>query len=658
MMKKIIGLFTFAVLILVAAQCDKKDDDPENGTDILQIISATAGDKNLKSVEVTEEVPVDATIMLRFSKELDTTKAKEAVSLRKGEETAELTYFFMDEQKTLSINPVNDLDYFTEYTLEISDKLEGSQGETFSGITYSFKTRTKQLDIESITLNGENFDSGELKNVDFDITLEAQFSSPVNPEQLQKNVRLTYRGSPENIETNLSEDRKTLTVTNSEELDYYRPYKFKLDKGLASNGSSFEGFTNRFFTRLDSTNKFPVISDDALLTKIQEQTFRYFWDYAHPSSGMARERYGSGNTVTAGGSGFGIMSLIVGIERGFISRQQGVERLEKIVSFLEDAERFHGAWSHWINGETGNAIPFSPDDDGADLVETAFLMQGLLTFRQYLDSQTNQENELISRIDTLWRTVEWDWFTNEEDALYWHWSPNNGFGMDMKIRGHNETQITYILAMASPTHSISQEIYHSGYAQNGGMVNGDVFYDYKLPLGPDYGGPLFFTHYSYLGLNPKLLQDDYADYWQQNINHTLINRAYCIDNPKDYIGYSEDCWGLTASDNHEGYSAHSPTNDLGVITPTAAISSIPYTPEESMDAIKHFYYKLGDRIWGEYGFHDAFNVTENWYADSYLAIDQGPIIVMIENYRTGLLWDLFMSHPAIEGNSNQLNINH
>ncbi len=657
MMRKIIGLFTLSMLILVAAQCDKKDDEPENGNDILQIITATAGDKTLKSGEVTEGVPVDAPIMLRFGKALDTAKAKEAVSLREGEELAELTYFFMDEQKTVSVSPAKDLDVFTEYTLEISDKLEGAQGGTFPGIAYSFKTRTKELELESITLNGEDFENGELKNVDFDIQVEVQFSAPVSPGQLENNVSLTYRGSPESLESSLSEDGKTLTVINNNELDYYRPYEFRLDADLASDGSSFEGFTNRFYTRLDSTNKFPVISDEALLTKVQEQTFKYFWDYAHPSSGMARERYGSGNTVTAGGSGFGIMSLVVGMERNFITRQQGVDRMDKILTFLETADRFHGVWPHWMNGNTGEVIPFSSMDDGGDLVETAFLIQGLMTMRQYLNASNSDEQALIDRIDTLWETVEWDWYTNGEDALYWHWSPNHDFGMNMKIRGHNETLITYILAIASPTHSIDQELYHSGYARNGGMVNGGEFYGHTLPLGPDYGGPLFFIHYSFLGLNPELYQDDYADYWEQNVNHTLINRAYCIDNPGGYIGYSEDCWGLTASDNHEGYSAHSPTNDLGVITPTAAVSSIPYTPEESMDAIRHFYYKLGDRIWGEYGFHDAFNVTEDWYADSYLAIDQGPIIVMIENYRTGLLWDLFMSHPAIEGKSNQLNIN-
>ncbi|MDD4645039.1 MAG: glucoamylase family protein [Bacteroidales bacterium] len=398
---------------------------------------------------------------------------------------------------------------------------------------------------------------------------------------------------------------------------------------------------------MDSTDKFTRISDDALLDLIQRQTFRYFWDFGHPSCGLARERNTSEDLVTIGGSGFGVMSLIAGMERGYISRNDGLQRLSVILNFLESCDRFHGAWPHWINGVTGKTIPFSPLDDGGDLVETAFLIQGLLTMRAYLLPDVPGEALLISKISHLWETVEWDWFTRGENVLYWHWSPNNNFSLNHKITGYNETLITYILAASSPTHSITSTVYHSGYASNGSIRNGNQYFGIVLPLGPDYGGPLFFTHYSFLGLDPRNLSDRYASYWVQNVNHTLINRQYCVVNPKNYPGYSPDCWGLTASDNQSGYSAHSPTNDLGVITPTAAISSLPYTPEQSMDAIRHFYYKLGDKLWGPYGFYDAFNVSSGWWANSYLAIDQGPEIVMIENFRSGLLWNLFMSSPEI-----------
>ena len=390
------------------------------------------------------------------------------------------------------------------------------------------------------------------------------------------------------------------------------------------------------------------LTDEKLLDLVQHQTFIFFYDFGHPVSGMSRERNSNLDTVTSGGTGFGLMTLVVGMERGYITRQEGTDRLDKILSFLETCDRYHGVWPHWLKGSTGEVIPFSPKDNGADLVETAFLVQGLIIVREYLLDKNEKEKELKERIDMLWQEVEWDWFTQGgEEVLYWHWSPDFGWEMNHAIRGHNETLITYVLAASSPTHSIDSMVYHKGYAMDGEIMNGSDYYGIKLPLGQELGGPLFFAHYSFLGLDPRNLEDQYANYWEQNKNHTLINRQYCIENPNSFLGYSADCWGLTASDNHQFYSAHSPTNDLGVITPTAAISSIPYTPEYSIQAIRHFYYDLGEDLWGEYGFYDSFNMTEEWWADSYLAIDQGPIVVMIENYRTGLLWDLFMSAPEI-----------
>ncbi len=390
------------------------------------------------------------------------------------------------------------------------------------------------------------------------------------------------------------------------------------------------------------------LTDEKLLDLVQHQSFKYFYEFAHPVSGMARERNSDLDTVTTGGTGFGIMALVVGMERGFLTRQEGTAHLEKILNFLETCDRYHGVWPHWLNGSTGEVIPFSAKDNGADLVETAFLVQGLITIREYLYVTDAKEKALIDRINALWQGVEWNWFTRGgEEVLYWHWSPDFEWEMNHAIRGHNETLITYVLAASSPSHAIDSLVYHRGYARDGQMVNGSEYYGIKLPLGEELGGPLFFAHYSFLGLDPRNLKDPYANYWEQNVNQTLINRQYCIENPKNYTGYSAECWGLTASDNHQFYSAHSPTNDLGVISPTAAISSIPYTPEYSLTAIRHFYYELGDKLWGIYGFHDAFNQSENWWADSYLAIDQGPIVVMIENYRTGLLWELFMSAPEI-----------
>jgi hypothetical protein len=398
------------------------------------------------------------------------------------------------------------------------------------------------------------------------------------------------------------------------------------------------------------------LSDSALLDLVQQQTFHYFWDFAHPVSGMARERSnetrGYGNeTVTVGGTGFGIMSIIVATERKWIGRDTAAKFLAKMVDFLLHAESYHGAFPHWMDGSTGKTIPFSRKDDAADLVETAYLFQGLLCARQYFNADNKVEKEIRNKIAWMWPDIEWNWFTQGgREILYWHWSPNNGWAMDFPVRGYNECLLMYILAASSPNekYQVPAAVYHRGWTQSNFFKNGKTYYGYKLPLGFEYGGPLFYSQYSFLGLDPHGLKDRYADYWEQNKNHTLINYAYCVENPKAFKGYGPNCWGLTACDTYNGYDAYSPTHDGGTIAPTAALSAFPYAPELAMKALKHFYYDLGDNIWSEYGFTDAFNETKNWYAASHIAIDQGPIVAMIENYRSGLLWKLFMSCPEIQ----------
>jgi hypothetical protein len=394
-------------------------------------------------------------------------------------------------------------------------------------------------------------------------------------------------------------------------------------------------------------------TDTQLLDAVQRQTLRYFWDFAHPVSGLARERsnvafdYGL-ETVTSGGSGFGIMAIVAGVERGWIRRAEAAQRLVHSVRFLAKASAYHGVFPHFLNGETGRTIPFSRKDDGGDIVETSFLMMGLLAARQYFDG-AGDERELRDRINGLWGEVEWDWHTREgRDVLYWHWSPNNGWAMNHEIRGWNECLITYVLAASSPRYPIKPEVYHRGWARDGAIRNGQRYHGIELPLGPPEGGPMFFAHYAFMGLDPRGLEDRYADYWQQNTAHTAINRAHCLANPKHCKGYGEACWGLTACDNDAGYNAHAPDNDLGVIAPTAALGSMPYAPEHSMAALRHFYGPLGDRLWTEYGFRDSFSEGRDWFASSHLAIDQGPIVVMIENHRSGLLWKLFMSCPEVQ----------
>jgi hypothetical protein len=407
-------------------------------------------------------------------------------------------------------------------------------------------------------------------------------------------------------------------------------------------------------TKTIHVGKTKVLSDSALLDLVQKQTFKYFWDFADPVSGLALERsnitpvYGH-EVVTIGGSGFGVMSIIVATERKWITRDTAVKHLLKSLNFLFKANSYHGIFPHWMNGTTGVTIPFSRKDDGADIVETSYLFEGLLCARQYFNHQTPLENRLRNRINQLWTAAEWSWHQRDgENEYFWHWSPNNGWSMNAPIRGWNECLIAYLLGASSPSYPINKTAYDSCWAKSNHFVNGKTFYGIKLPLGFDYGGPLFFAQYSFMGLNPHGLKDKYADYWEQNYNHTLINYKHCVLNPNHFTGYGENCWGLTASDTYYGYAANSPEHDSGTVTPSAALSSFPYTPEYSMKALKHFYYDLGNKIWGPYGFTDAFNESKNWYAESYLAIDEGPIVAMIENYRSGLLWKLFMSCDEVQ----------
>lgn len=406
------------------------------------------------------------------------------------------------------------------------------------------------------------------------------------------------------------------------------------------------------------------LSDTALLDEVQERTFQYFWAGGHPHSGMAREGIGLGHpldTVTVGGTGFGLMAIVVGAERNFVSRADAALRVRRILRFLDGVnpdnpalpsgvQRYHGAWAHHYHGVTGATIAFTgPADNGGDLVETGFLVQGLLTVRQYFDGGDAVESEIRARATSMWESVEWSWYrrfpTNQ--FLYWHWSPNFGWQMNLPIRGHNETMVVYLLAIASPTFSMPASSYYQGYAGLPGYANPNSYYGYRQWVGEPLGGPLFFTHYSNLGFDPRYKRDAYCNYFANARNTSLINRMHCIQNPGGYVGYGPLTWGLTASNNPWGYLAHSPTSDNGTIAPTAALSAMPFIPAESLETLRHLYDAYGFAAYGAYGFVDAFNLGEGWFAPGYLAIDQGPIVVMIENYRSGLCWKLFMQNPEI-----------
>ncbi len=648
---RLLSIVSLVIVLLLAC----KKDDPISPLLLNEVyINADNIDLDEAYLEDVSTLPI---IRLIFNNAVNQESVPSGVQLLEEQAIVEVNYTYSSDNKILSITPVNKLNDFAIYQLSVSNQLVGTNGELFEGLNIRFKTEAGALELESIMINEEDAKGMDIvPNVPLNLDMTLNFSVAVDRSSLESAVSLSGLNVAD-INYEYSNNDQSIHLSSEDQLTYLSKYAFKISKNLIStDGASFEGYSSDLFTLLDSTYKFPEISEEDLLTLVQEKTFKYFWDFAHPVSGLSRERNTSGRAVASGASGFGLMTIPVGIERGFITREQGVERLSTMINFLGDkAERFHGAWSHWLDGETGVVIPFSQKDDGGDLVETSFVAMGLMTVRQYLNGADAKEKTLVDKIDSMLDKIEWDWYRQDgQNGLYWHWSPNYAWEKNHKIKGWNEALITYFMAATSSTHGITKEVYDGGW-KAGKFLNGQNFYGIKLPLGPDYGGPLFFEQYTFLGLDPRnLVGDEGESYWEQVVNHTLINREHCIQNPKAYVGYSKDCWGLTASDGYSGYSAHSPTNDRGVITPTAALSSFPFTPDESMEALKHFYYRLGDRLWGQYGFYDAFSIQDEWYTTSNIGIDQGPIILMIENYRTQLLWNLFMSAPEVEQALNTL----
>jgi hypothetical protein len=504
------------------------------------------------------------------------------------------------------------------------------------------------------TINDSPYNTAGTYNTSINPVIKISFSAPVNEAVTASSISMTSGNAQIPLILSYFKGDSLIAIQPSISLTHLTSYTLNVSTDLHSVSDSAlkQNIHLNFVTSIDSSDKFSRISDSSLLTLIQQQTFKYFWDFGHPVSGLSRERNSSGDIVTTGGSGFGIMAILTGIKRNFISRADGLARLSTMTDFLTNkAQRYHGAFPHWMNGVTGVTIPFSTQDDGADIVETAYLMEGLLCARQYFNGADPTETALRNSINNLWDGVEWNWFRqNGQNVLYWHWSPDFAWSSNQTVSGWNEAMIVYVLAASSNIDSnrIPRIVYDNGWARNGAIKNGNTYFGIPLPLGPNLGGPLFFAHYSFLGINPNDLTDAFANYWTQDTAHTKINYSYCIDNPHHFNGYSKSCWGLTASDEQNGYDAHAPDNDDGVISPTAAISSLPYTPAESMEALRFFYYTLGDKLWGTYGFADAFNLSTIWFADSFLAIDQGPEIIMIENYRSAMFWNLFMSCPEIK----------
>ena len=396
------------------------------------------------------------------------------------------------------------------------------------------------------------------------------------------------------------------------------------------------------------------LKDRELIDRLQRDTFRYMWEHTYAESGLAYEdsRNKATGQATTGGTGFGIAAIVAAAERGWVSREAAVERILKISYFLRDKtdrKKLHGAFPHWLDGRTGRTFSFSEKDNGADLVETAFLMQGLLIARSYFNGEEPREAELRSVITELWRDVDWHWFSRgENNGLFWHWSPEHGFGMDMKISGFNEAMVVYVLALGSPTYPISRDTAKFWYSTD--EYQPKTGNGYTIEAANAYAGCMFLSHYSFIGLDPRRMADSFVKqgYMVRNTTHALMNRAYCLESAPAEHQFSEGFWGLTSCDIKGGYRYQSAYNEVGTVAPTAALASMPYVPEYAMRVLWNIHDNYKKKMWGKYGPYDAFSLKDGWFDNSYLAIDQLAIPCMVENYRSGLLWGLFMSIPEVQ----------
>jgi hypothetical protein len=394
-----------------------------------------------------------------------------------------------------------------------------------------------------------------------------------------------------------------------------------------------------------------VLGDEAFLELVQHTAFDYFWYEVNPKNGLIKDRSSNPSLSSIAAVGFGLSALTVGIDRGWISREAGRHRVLTTLTFLAnipqgpepDAGGYKGFYYHFLDMHTGRRAW----DTELSTIDTALLLGGVLHVRQYFNQPDAAEARIRTLADTLYQRVEWPWMQVRSAKICHGWEPERGF-LPYDWGGYNEAMILYLLALGSPTFPVKADAWSawtSSYAW-------ESHYGHEFVTFP----PLFGHQYSHVWVDFRNTQDAYMrekglDYFENSRRATLANRAYAIANPLGWDDYSNNVWGLTASDIPKSYLARGAPpaeNDDGTITPTAIGGSFAFTPHESLAALRHIYSTYRTQIWGPYGFKDAFNPSMKWFASDYLGIDQGPIVLMIENYRTDRIWDAFMQHAAIQ----------
>lgn len=390
-----------------------------------------------------------------------------------------------------------------------------------------------------------------------------------------------------------------------------------------------------------------------ILDSQQKKMIDFFMSGADQTSGMCLNSSQWGGTMTTGATGMGFMNIITGVERGWISREEGLDQILKVVKFLDKADRYHGSWSHWY-GTDGKTKPFGNQIVAGEIVETAFVMTGLIAAKEYFNGSDTKEVELRNYVDKFWNEIDWSNFVHN-DKLYWIWHSDKAGdkAYEHALTGWNETLIVYILALAAPEgHNISPDVYQKCWQSNGGIYReNQKVYGYEQPLGrPANMEGLFLAQYSFLGLDPRHMADQYINYWNHVTAYTMINRHYCVYEAPESHGYSETDWGITACEGAgpaTEYKGRTPSNDDGVLCTSASVSSFPYTPFYCAQVLLNL-----NQNWsfmnGKYGFKTSYHPASGKASSYYLGMEHAPQAVMIENYRSGLLWNLVMRNGHIK----------
>jgi hypothetical protein len=416
----------------------------------------------------------------------------------------------------------------------------------------------------------------------------------------------------------------------------------------------------------------PAVSDPLLkapegaasfFKQLEERTFGFFWNTATPSTGLVPDRFPAKSFSSIAAVGFGLTAYPIGVERHYITREQARDRVLTTLRFLTTVPNEHGFLYHFLDPQTGQRA----NDSEVSTVDTALLLGGVLFCESYFDTSDLKEVEIRRLADELYRRVDWTWAQPHPPAVSLAWTPEAGFNA-VDWHGYNEAMLVYVLALGSPVHPIADDAWAawtSTYDRTWGTYYGET----HLSFGPLFGHQFSHVWIDFRGIRDAYMQQHGIDYFENSRRATLAQQRYAIDNPMKWVDYGENVWGLSACDGPAnirqpyrseerrfyGYTARGAglgyNRDDGTLSPAALVSSLPFAPELVIPAALEIHRRYGSKLYSTYGFLDAFNPSfgaSGWFDQVYLGLDQGPILAMIENYRTGLVWSVMRRNPYVQ----------